>query len=84
MLDDSRVSHGKSTKEEAHGDTSDWPERNANLSEEGVEQAIADGDEDDNCERINVLGYDVSMPALAKPSLETESVLTCMMSFGML
>ena len=49
VLDDSGVGHGESTKKEAHGDTSDGPEWDAYLSEEGVEKAVANWNEDDDC-----------------------------------
>lgn len=54
MLDDCGVSHGKSGEKETHGDSCDRPERDAKSSEEWVYQAVEDGNEDDDSDRIKV------------------------------
>lgn len=55
MLHDCSVCHCKRSEHEAHSDSCDGSERNANLSEERVEQTITNGYKDDDREWINVL-----------------------------
>ncbi len=52
MLDDCSISHGKRREKETHGDSGDWPEWDANFSEERVYEAVEDRDEDDDNDRV--------------------------------
>lgn len=57
-LDDGGPDHGRRAGVEAPGDLLDRGEADAALAEEGVDEAIADGDEDDEGEGVQV-GEDV-------------------------
>lgn len=52
MLDDGSISHGKSGAKETRGDSCDWPEWDADFSEERVYEAIEDWDEEDDDDRV--------------------------------
>lgn len=56
VLEDGSVEHGEAGDEEAGSDALDGGEVDAALAEEGVEDVVEEGDEDDD-------GYGVEIPA---------------------
>ena len=75
MLDDGSVGHGEGGEEETHGDAGDGFEFDADAAEAWVDEAVADGDEDDDGEGIDVL-HDVVGDAVQfhDPGLRDEVV----------
>ena len=55
VLNDSCIGHGKGSEDEAHCDSCDGAEGNANFSEAGVDDTVHDRDEDNDGNGINIL-----------------------------